>query len=416
MSRKFLVLSLMATALVALVFLGSLDSATASDPLLSPAIISGGMDVNGDGVITAADNSNELLAGTSIIGGLVDCNAGIGSAGSGTITGDDDCVLIPQIGSGIVVNDGLFLVADGPLRLAFSTPDVQYRVIGGRVDVSGDGQINTDDCSLSFIDESLPFNDNVGDFDVLAGNGGDENACEGGSTAETFPSFNGLVGDPVGIADVDYSDNLTTCLDGCFFGRNLVDGVVQESVPLVGPVGPAGPTGATGPAGADGADGATGATGATGPAGADGADGATGPAGADGADGATGPSGVAGAVQAETTATTVLTTSFQDLPGATLTLATQGTYVITGMFDLAVIGADDNTFLVGALEVGGAVQSAKAVLQTDTDRPRVTVSQTWVITTTADDTVIKLQAKKFAGTGTSRAYGIHTKIAALGPF
>ena len=385
MSRKFLVLSLMATALVALVFLGSLDSATASDPLLSPAIISGGMDVNGDGVITAADNSNELLAGTSIIGGLVDCNAGIGSAGSGTITGDDDCVLIPQIGSGIVVNDGLFLVADGPLRLAFSTPDVQYRVIGGRVDVSGDGQINTDDCSLSFIDESLPFNDNVGDFDVLAGNGGDENACEGGSTAETFPSFNGLVGDPVGIADVDYSDNLTTCLDGCFFGRNLVDGVVQESVPLVGPVGPAGPTGATGPAGADGADGAT------------------------------GPSGVAGAVQAETTATTVLTTSFQDLPGATLTLATQGTYVITGMFDLAVIGADDNTFLVGVLEVGGVVQSAKAVLQTDTDGPRVTVSQTWVITTTEDDTVIKLQARKFAGTGTSRAYGIHTKIVALGP-
>ena len=103
------------------------------------------------------------------------------------------------------------------------------------------------------------------------------------------------------------------------------------------------------------------------------------------------------------------------MPGATLTLAAPGTYVVIGIFDLNALGADDNNFLVGALVVGGVVQSGKVVLETDTDKPRATLSQTWVITTTGADTVVKLQALKFGGTGTSRTWPEHTKIVALGP-
>ena len=390
MSRKFLVLPLLAIALVALVLFGSgSDSANASDPLLSPTIISGGMDVNGDGVINGKDDSNELLAGTSIIDGDVDCDAGIGSAGDLAITVDDDCVLTPLIGSAITVVDGEFQVADGPLRLAFSTPDVQWRIIGGRVDSSGNGIIDDNDCAFGLVGET---------DDVGAGNmtdGADvlsdpASAC--GFGASTPVDSDGLVDLN---SDILRSD-ADTCLNGCFFGRNLVDGVVQESAPLVGPAGPTGPAGPQGDTGATGADGADGA------------------AGADGADGATGPSGVAGSDQAEATGNLTLSTIQTNVPGATLTLATAGTYVVIGTFDFDAAG-DASFHLVGRLVVGAVTQSNEAILEVDPDDPRATVSQTWVITTTSADTVIKLQASKTGGGGTSRTRIIHTTITAIGP-
>ena len=119
---------------------------------------------------------------------------------------------------------------------------------------------------------------------------------------------------------------------------------------------------------------------------------------------------------ANLTLTTSETTSYQDVPGATLTLATPGTYMITGEFHFRELGTgDEGGAFIGRLVVGGAAVTGWP-LATILDGQSVLLSNTWVITTTADDTVVKLQAKKSDGTGSSRVTGPgHTRIIALGP-
>ncbi|MCH7812159.1 MAG: hypothetical protein IH958_05970, partial [Chloroflexi bacterium] len=133
------------------------------DGVLSPNIIGGGMDVNGDGVIDSKDNSNQLL-GASILSGLLDCDdfgTAPGNVGDGTIDASDDCTLTAEDGTTVItVVDGEFQLPDGPLALTFSDPDIDWNVINGRVDSDGSGDIGSDDCTLSIVDESLPFNNN----------------------------------------------------------------------------------------------------------------------------------------------------------------------------------------------------------------------------------------------------------------
>ena len=76
--------------------------------------INGRMDVNGDGAITAADDSTDLLQDTDIIDGLLDCNAGPGVNGDGVIDANDDCTLVTERGTFISVVDGVFGRRESP--------------------------------------------------------------------------------------------------------------------------------------------------------------------------------------------------------------------------------------------------------------------------------------------------------------
>lgn len=65
---------------------------------VSPTIFGSLADLNGDGVVDGADDSNAFYGDTSIIDGALDCDAWTtdndGTAGDGTIDGSDDCTLI----------------------------------------------------------------------------------------------------------------------------------------------------------------------------------------------------------------------------------------------------------------------------------------------------------------------------------
>ena len=90
----------------------------------SPTIYGSAADLNGDGVVDGADDSNAFYGDTSIIDGELDCDAwdgatgpNDGTAGDGTIDASDDCTLIGFDGSPpgltIVVTDGAFATAGG---------------------------------------------------------------------------------------------------------------------------------------------------------------------------------------------------------------------------------------------------------------------------------------------------------------
>ena len=97
----------------------------------SPTIIGERADLNGDGVVNGADDSNAFYGDTSIIDGRLDCNAwgspNAGTAGSGAITAADDCTLIgydgTALGVTIEVSGGDFQVADGRLPTVLNAAD-----------------------------------------------------------------------------------------------------------------------------------------------------------------------------------------------------------------------------------------------------------------------------------------------------
>jgi Ca2+-binding RTX toxin-like protein len=224
----------------------------------SPTIVSGRADLNGDGVVNGRDDANAFYGDTHIIDGFLDCNNWLGpndgAAGDGVITGADDCTLIGYDGTidGITINveDGEFLVADGPLPTVFNAadpdnPDISesdfaWSAIGGRVDSNGNEFIDPDDCHFGI----------VGEADIL-GSG----ATCGFATAPDFAE-NGLV-------DLNSDGAITaadSCTDGCFFGHDVSSGFVMELAvecpgfegdPRNDVVGTAGPDILSGTAGAD---------------------------------------------------------------------------------------------------------------------------------------------------------------------
>jgi hypothetical protein len=228
----------LATVLVASVLvvtaLGNSPAGASPAPFsggFSPTIVGNLADLNGDGLANGADDSNAFYGDTSIIDGALDCDGWVadndGTAGDGTIDTDDDCTLIGYDGTvdgvTITVTDGAFQTADGPLPTVFNATDPDnpsvvaadfaWSAIDGRVDSNGNGTIDPDDCHFGII----------GDADVL----GSDPGC--GFAGVIDPSLDGLV-DLNGDGDITAAD---TCLDGCFFGHDVNEGLVSKASPTI---------------------------------------------------------------------------------------------------------------------------------------------------------------------------------------
>src|SRR6266511_3886290 len=238
-------------------------SAAAFTGGFSPTIIAGGADLNGDGVVTGRDDSNEFFGDTSIIDGHLDCDTwnaqlepeNAGTAGSGTIDGSDDCTLVGYDGTAdgvtITVANGLFSWPSGtalptvyneanPDSPGVYVADFAWSTIDGKVDSNGKETIDGDDCHFGLIGETVDtgFGEPTDGADVL-GNPG-TNQC-GFATAPAVAD-NGKV-------DLNNSVTITaadSCTNGCFFGHNVTSGIVQGGgaaptitsfTPTAGPVG-----------------------------------------------------------------------------------------------------------------------------------------------------------------------------------
>ena len=197
---------------------------------LSPAVISGLLNLNGDNAVSSADDSNAFYGDTAIINGGLDCDAwsGVngGEAGDGVIDGNDDCQMLAYDGSpdGVTIDvvDGEVVWPDGAFPTVFPDPgdpdnpgvleaNFAWSTINGRVDSSGDETIDEDDCSF----------DVVGTADVLGNTALNTNPC--GFANPPDAADNGKV-DLNSDGDITAAD---TCLDGCFLGHNVILGVVQ---------------------------------------------------------------------------------------------------------------------------------------------------------------------------------------------
>jgi len=116
------------------------------------------------------------------------------------------------------------------------------------------------------------------------------------------------------------------------------------------------------------------------------------------------------------TGTLTLTTSLQDILGATLTITKAGKYWLQGIFDFTMGGPDNGVLFQGVLAVNGT-----PAIQVATFTPhyvsgpggnRATVAQQWYTTLTVG-AVVKLQASKNGGTGSSTAGATNTSLSAF---
>ncbi|HET6792690.1 MAG TPA: hypothetical protein VFI35_14080, partial [Actinomycetota bacterium] len=201
---------------------------------LSPTVIDGLFDLNGDNEVTGADDSNAFYGDTAIINGGLDCDAwsGVngGEAGDGVIDGNDDCQMLAYDGSPtgvtIDVTDGAVDWPDGEFPTVFPDPsdpdnpgvleaNFAWSTINGLVDSSGDEKIDANDCSF----------DVVGTADILGNTVANTNPC--GFANPPSAADNGKV-DLNSDGDITAADN---CADGCFLGHNVTLGVVQVEGP-----------------------------------------------------------------------------------------------------------------------------------------------------------------------------------------
>lgn len=224
------------TILLLAAFYAQLTLASSADAapytgLLSPTVINGFLDLNGDNEVTADDDSNAFYGDTAIIDGGIDCDAWTGpnggEAGDGTIDTNDDCTMVAYDGTvdgvTIDVNDGAVDWPDGPFPAVFNAgdpdnPDIgdsdfAWSTINGLVDANGDETIDANDCSF----------DVVGEADILGNTVGNTNPC--GFANPPAAADNGKV-------DLDSDGDITvadTCTDGCFLGHDVTLGVVQDT-------------------------------------------------------------------------------------------------------------------------------------------------------------------------------------------
>jgi Ca2+-binding RTX toxin-like protein len=200
---------------------------------LSPTIYDLVADMNGDGVVGTTDDSNAFYGDTAIINGALDCDAwpaaNDGTAGNLAIDAGDDCTLIGYDGTvdGVTIDvvNGEFATADtvaipdgqalpavfnaaDPDNPSVLDSDFAWSTINGRVDSSGDEVIDGEDCSFDVIGTT----DVLGD-DVTCGFGGPVAAADNGKVD---------LNNDIAITAAD------TCLDGCFLGRDVVAGVVDD--------------------------------------------------------------------------------------------------------------------------------------------------------------------------------------------
>ena len=243
--RRLAVLGVCALmAFYAQLTLASTAGATPFTGGLSPTIVTGLADLNGDGVVTGRDDANALYGDTHIIDGGLDCNgwgitANAGTVGDGAITIADDCTLVAYDGTAdgvtIVVANGLFAAADGPLPTVFNASDpansdigdsdFAWSTIAGRVDSNGNEAIGGADCHFGLVGETVDvgLGDATDGADILANPGA--NQC--GFATAPDPLDIGLV-DLNSDADITAAD---TCVNGCFFGHDVTLGKVQALLP-----------------------------------------------------------------------------------------------------------------------------------------------------------------------------------------
>jgi hypothetical protein len=236
-------------------------SAAAFTGGFSPTIITGGADLNGDGVVSGRDDSNEFFGDTSIIDGKLDCNAwgatkNDGTAGNLTIDSADDCTLVGYDGTAdgvtITVTDGAFgwlsgtalptvYNATNPDSPGVFVSDFAWSTIDGKVDSDGHETIDGEDCTFGLIGQMVDagLGDATDGADILGSDAGCGFA--GGPLSSTL---NGLVdlNSDVAITAAD------SCTNGCFFGHNVTSGIVQGggAAPTITSFSPtAGPVGTT---------------------------------------------------------------------------------------------------------------------------------------------------------------------------
>jgi len=121
------------------------------------------------------------------------------------------------------------------------------------------------------------------------------------------------------------------------------------------------------------------------------------------------------ALLANASAGLTLSTSPQNIPGASLTLPRAGKYLVTGVFYFTLTAADAGATLVGQFSGNTSYVAALSDLisgGTTTVQVSATVTQQWVYTATAGQ-VVNLQAYKSSGSGSSSVAGNHTSIMAL---
>lgn len=114
---------------------------------------------------------------------------------------------------------------------------------------------------------------------------------------------------------------------------------------------------------------------------------------------------------AAATSDLTLTTTKQDVPGATLSLEA-GTWVVIGVFRLQCSSYASLVGCRGWLDVGGVVQNQKAIFAPTVANQTATVLQTWRLVLSSLTTV-KLQADKGADTGTYFVESDDTNITAI---
>ena len=248
--RRVSVLGVFLLALYMPFTLAAPAGATSFTGGFSPTIVSGGADLNGDGVVNGRDDANAFYGDTHIIDGQLDCNAwgataNAGTGGDGVIDGADDCSLVGYDGTpdGVTIDvvNGAFQSADGRLPNVFNAgdptnPDVgasdfAWSTIDGRVDSNGDEAITGDDCHFGLIGEAndVGLGDATDGADIL----GNPGANECGFSPAPNTADNGLV-DLNDDADIT---SLDSCTDGCFFGHDVTLGKVQAPPECPGYVG-----------------------------------------------------------------------------------------------------------------------------------------------------------------------------------
>jgi Ca2+-binding RTX toxin-like protein len=248
--RRVSVLGVFLLALYMPFTLAAPAGATSFTGGFSPTIVSGGADINGDGVVNGRDDANAFYGDTHIIDGQLDCNAwgataNAGTGGDGVIDGADDCSLVGYDGTpdGVTIDvvNGAFQSADGRLPNVFNAgdptnPDVgasdfAWSTIDGRVDSNGDEAITGDDCHFGLIGEAndVGLGDATDGADIL----GNPGANECGFSPAPNTADNGLV-DLNDDADIT---SLDSCTDGCFFGHDVTLGKVQAPPECPGYVG-----------------------------------------------------------------------------------------------------------------------------------------------------------------------------------
>lgn len=111
---------------------------------------------------------------------------------------------------------------------------------------------------------------------------------------------------------------------------------------------------------------------------------------------------------------TLTAATYADIAGATITLARAGKHLITGVFDMRQSAVGDlGSILTGRLVANGSAQTQLAQYRSQAVPSSANVAQQWVYTAGAAGEVVKLQAQKDAGTGTSIVALTNTSISAL---